>query len=252
MSQHKVKLEKVSIASPCPKKWEEMVGDERTRFCSHCQLNVYNFSAMTQAEAEAFLIKAEGRVCGRFYQRADGTMLTQDCPVGLRAIKQRVSKWTATAFSTIFGLLAIPNYLTPTYAQQKSEFNATVQRSLRRNEQPALQGVISDEFRAVIANATVTATNQQTKQAKTVRSNVVGHFQFAELPAGEYQIEITSPGFVRSSVTNLSLAESEAVTINSLLKVSALMGEFVYVTDEIPTNDIKLPATLERKKNPKS
>lgn len=251
MSQHKVKLENVRIASPCPKKWEEMVGDERTRFCSHCQLNVYNFSAMTQTETEAFLMKAEGRVCGRFYQRADGTMLTQDCPVGLRAIKQRVSKWVATAFSAIFGL-AIPGYLTSTYAQQKTESNATVQRSLRRNEQPALQGVITDEFRAVIHDATVTATNQQTKQTKTVRSNQEGRFQFAELPAGEYQIEITSPGFVRSSVTNLSLAESEAVTINSSLKVSAIIGDLVYVTEEVPTNDIQLPATLERKKKPKN
>ena len=77
MGQHKIKLSNVRVASPCSQKWEEMVGDDRLRFCSHCQLNVYNFSVMTKAEVESFLMKAEGRICGRFYQRADGTMLTQ-------------------------------------------------------------------------------------------------------------------------------------------------------------------------------
>jgi hypothetical protein len=98
MGQHKINLSNIRIASPCSQKWEEMVGDNRLRFCSHCQLNVYNFSAMTKAEAESFLMKAEGPVCGRYYQRADGTMLTRDCPVGLRAVKRRVSRMAATAF----------------------------------------------------------------------------------------------------------------------------------------------------------
>ena len=86
MSQPKIKLNNIRIASPCSQKWEAMNGDERQRFCSHCQLHVYNFSAMTKAEVEGLLRNAESRVCGRFYQRTDGTMLTQDCPVGLRAM----------------------------------------------------------------------------------------------------------------------------------------------------------------------
>lgn len=31
----------------------------------------------------------EGHLCVRFYTRAEGTMLTQDCPVGLRAVRYR-------------------------------------------------------------------------------------------------------------------------------------------------------------------
>jgi hypothetical protein len=46
-----------------------------------------------------------GRLCVRFYKRADGTVLTKDCPVGWQALKKRISK-TATAFvSLLFGLL---------------------------------------------------------------------------------------------------------------------------------------------------
>lgn len=35
MSQPKIKLSNIRIASPCSQKWEEMVGDEHVRFCSH-------------------------------------------------------------------------------------------------------------------------------------------------------------------------------------------------------------------------
>ncbi len=99
-------LENIKIASPCRADWNEMIGSERRRFCGECQLNVYNLSGMSRDEAENLLLNAEGRVCVRFYKRADGSVLTQDCPVGWRAIKRRVSK-TATAFaSLIIGLLS--------------------------------------------------------------------------------------------------------------------------------------------------
>ena len=37
---------------------------------------------MTEVEATAFVMDAEGRACVRFHQRRDGTILTSDCPVG--------------------------------------------------------------------------------------------------------------------------------------------------------------------------
>jgi hypothetical protein len=59
-----------------------MDGDHRVRFCRECSRNVYNVSAMTEAEARRVIAEREGRVCVRFYQRRDGTVLTSDCPVG--------------------------------------------------------------------------------------------------------------------------------------------------------------------------
>ena len=42
-----VDLDQVTISYPCPADWNSMEGDERTRFCSQCKLNVYNISEMT-------------------------------------------------------------------------------------------------------------------------------------------------------------------------------------------------------------
>lgn len=98
-------LDNVRIASPCSQDWNGMLGDERKRFCGSCKLNVYNLSGMTKDEAENLLSNAEGRLCVRFYKRADGTVLTLDCPVGWAAFKRRVSKTAAAFASLVFGVI---------------------------------------------------------------------------------------------------------------------------------------------------
>ena len=102
-------VQAVQIASPCTAKWDDMVGDERSRFCSHCRLNVYNLSAMTEEEGERLIIEKEGMLCARIYRRFDGTVLTRDCPVGLRALRKRVA-WlgmrAAAALTFIIGSAA--------------------------------------------------------------------------------------------------------------------------------------------------
>ena len=76
-------LDNVRIASPCKADWDEMIGDARVRFCASCQKDVYNLSEMARQEAESFLREKAGNACVRLYRRADGTVLTADCPVGL-------------------------------------------------------------------------------------------------------------------------------------------------------------------------
>ena len=99
MSQFKSNLDQVRIAAPCTADWETMFGDERVRFCGQCQLNVYNLSEMSREEAERFISQTERRLCVRYYLRKDGSIITRNCPVGLRAIKRRLSR-VATAIGT--------------------------------------------------------------------------------------------------------------------------------------------------------
>jgi hypothetical protein len=99
-------LQGLHVASPCSANWDEMWGNDRVRFCGHCNLNVYNLSGMSKAEAEYVVASAEGRLCARFYRRKDGTILTQDCPVGLAAFKQRVNQIGVAAISSVLSLFA--------------------------------------------------------------------------------------------------------------------------------------------------
>ncbi|HMQ03060.1 MAG TPA: hypothetical protein PKD26_04020 [Pyrinomonadaceae bacterium] len=99
-------LNNLKIASPCSANWEEMFGNERKRFCGECKLNVYNLSGMTRFDAENLLAASEGRICVRYFQRRDGTILTADCPVGWARVKQRMSVAATAAFSMIFAFIS--------------------------------------------------------------------------------------------------------------------------------------------------
>ena len=106
MSRFNDRLKNVSVAAPCSVDWDTMIGDERVRFCGQCQLNVYDLSAMTRAEAEAFVARTEGRLCVRFYRRKDGSILTDNCPVGLRALRRRAQRIRKAVASSVLGFLA--------------------------------------------------------------------------------------------------------------------------------------------------
>lgn len=104
MSEFDSPLNNIKIASPCSADWNRMDGDDRKRFCGDCKLNVYNLSGMTKYDAEHLLRMSEGRLCVRYFKRADGTILTKDCPVGWAKVKQRVSIFAAAVFSLILSL----------------------------------------------------------------------------------------------------------------------------------------------------
>src|SRR5436190_13082644 len=98
-------LSNVKVAAPCAASWDQMTGDDRARFCSLCQKNVYNLSALTAAEITALIQEKEGKLCGRFYRRSDGTMLTADCPVGLRNMARRLRALSVAAAGLLFASL---------------------------------------------------------------------------------------------------------------------------------------------------
>jgi hypothetical protein len=100
------KLDNLQVAAPCPADWQKMKGDAKVRFCESCKLNVYNISEMTQAEAEQFITNKEGRVCVRLYKRKDGTIITSNCPVGLRLIKRKL-EWVTAGVAAILAALGI-------------------------------------------------------------------------------------------------------------------------------------------------
>ena len=100
-------LDGLTVATPCPASWDAMAGDDRVRFCPACRLNVYNLSALGRPEAEALLRQKEGRVCLRFYRWADGTVLTRDCPVGLRAARRNLGLVAGTVAATLLMGLAL-------------------------------------------------------------------------------------------------------------------------------------------------
>ncbi len=103
-------LDNIRVASPCSASWAAMSGDDRVRACADCKKNVYNLSEMTRDEAEALIIAHEGRLCVRYFQRADGTILLKDCMIGVRRRRRRrivAAGIAASIAGSIFGARAL-------------------------------------------------------------------------------------------------------------------------------------------------
>ena len=99
-------LDNIYLAAPCPVTWDSMQGDDRIRTCNGCAKNVFNLSAMTRDDANSFLRESGMNECMIFFRRADGTIITDNCPQGLRKMRD---KWRRTIglasafFATLLG-----------------------------------------------------------------------------------------------------------------------------------------------------
>lgn len=94
----------MKVAAPCAVSWDSMDGDERARFCGQCEKNVYNISEMSSREAVNLIREKEGRLCVRFYRRADGTVMTDNCPVGLRRIRNLLRLVAVTVLTPLVAI----------------------------------------------------------------------------------------------------------------------------------------------------
>jgi hypothetical protein len=99
-------FDQIKVASPCPARWTDMSGDDRVRFCASCDRSVYDLSVLSREAAQRFLEeRASEEPCVRFFRRSDGTILTSDCPVGVR--RERRKQLTVAATLAGVGMLAL-------------------------------------------------------------------------------------------------------------------------------------------------
>jgi hypothetical protein len=96
-----------------------MRGDDRTRYCAACSKHVYNVSDLTADEAVALIRENEGHLCVRLYRRKDGSVLTADCPVGIRSSVRRRLIRLATAGVVVIAMLRSGIWL---FAEARSRF----------------------------------------------------------------------------------------------------------------------------------
>src|SRR6202162_5740451 len=85
----------------------------------------------------------------------------------------------------------------------------------------SISGTVTDPSGAVIAGATVTATNLDTGVVTTLTTNAQGFYSFQSLPLGNYTIGVQQSGFKRYEQTGLVLDVNSALTIDVQLQVGA-------------------------------
>lgn len=244
MTRQNFDINNLRIASPCSVGWETMSGDERVRHCQLCRLNVYNVSEMTAPEVRALFVKSEGRICGRLYQRADGTVITKDCPVGFRAYQKRAARMAGAALAAIFGLFSI------SYGQKEEEKSidaseANIVRTIRTvNRKNILTGTITDRNSAPAIDVVVTIFPGGDGEKLSLRSDAKGFYQSPALADGIYTLEVGSADNLFYRVTGIKINNNEQVNLDIKLDV-----EFGYVTSgflvQLPANPVTFDKLLK-------
>src|SRR6188474_2552412 len=64
--QKKKFIDSIRVEKPCTENWDDMTGNDRVRFCSHCSKDVNNISKLTIRQAEKLVRKSGGRLCVRY------------------------------------------------------------------------------------------------------------------------------------------------------------------------------------------
>jgi hypothetical protein len=192
-----INLADLRIASPCPADWNKMAGDECVRHCAECNLNVYNLSAMTERRVQKLIQDSRRkRLCTRFYRRADGTVLTQDCPWSFRALTRKVSRLAAAALTAIMGV-------TVAMARNKPR-PATCECSQSQQRDSGIKLIVMDQHGAVIPKAEVAIEGKPFKEPIAGVTGPSGEWSQTKLTAGRYKVTVKAQGFSTfNSVTEM-------------------------------------------------
>jgi hypothetical protein len=119
----------------------------------------------------------------------------------------------------IFVLLVVAVLITPALFCQVDYSTAT------------LRGTVMDQAGAVVAGATVTATNTSTGISKVVKTGSDGAYRLSALQPGHYQVTTVATGFSKEVFKVLELTVGQSATYDVHLKVG-VASEVVEVTGE--------------------
>lgn len=82
-----------------------------------------------------------------------------------------------------------------------------------------IAGTVSDPSGALIANAQIRITNEQTSTAASAITNHSGEFTIVQLPIGSYTVTATAPGFETAEQHGVVVQADRTVTTNFRLKI---------------------------------
>jgi len=122
-----------------------------------------------------------------------------------------------------------------------------------QSDRGTITGTIADPAGAVVANAPVEARNVGTGALYPVASSATGNYTIAQLPSGNYEINVTVPGFKKYTRQGLTVQAAQTVRIDISLEVGSA-SESVTVTEATPllkteSGELSHVVTTERMDN---
>src|SRR5882672_8451474 len=97
--------------------------------------------------------------------------------------------------------------------------------ALRAYVTGSILGVVHDRTQAVVAGARIVATNVETNFKQETVSSADGSYQILALPAGNYKLTATAPGFQQFITTDIELKVNDRLRVDVMLEVGSMQQE---------------------------
>ena len=223
-------LNTLTIPSPCTADWDSMIGNDRVRFCEHCNLEVHNLSMMTRNQAQRIVSRSNGRLCVRYRHDSSGRPITLPMGQKLHRIGRHVSRIAAGAFTAT---LSVTSAVAQNSASSQSgSWNPphTTQPNARWALGSSIAGTVTDQNGAVIPGATISLSNAELQVALYASTDFNGQFRIESLQAGVYKLRIEAPGFAADQTDGVYAQANGETRVDRTLNV-ATIEETVDVED---------------------
>ncbi|MEZ5308202.1 MAG: carboxypeptidase-like regulatory domain-containing protein [Pyrinomonadaceae bacterium] len=226
-------IDSLRIAKPCGISWETMEGDDRKRFCGVCEKHVYNIEGMSEKGVRALIASTNGNFCGRIKRRADGTVVTNDCPKGVIEYGKRISRLAGVALTTVLAAFSV-SFGQTTRNEKDGSIPATrtdaVQNEKSDDDLSILRGVVKSSFGELLPGATVSIRNLQTNKKLSFTTDENGSFEIKYLLPGTYKITVYCDGFESKTIEKYKLSAGKTSQVRfklSLSECTVVVGIFV-------------------------
>jgi Carboxypeptidase regulatory-like domain len=100
-----------------------------------------------------------------------------------------------------------------------------------QTNQGAIAGNIFDATGAVVPNAVITATNEQTGNVYKSTSTSAGNYRFPEVQLGRYTVVVQAPGFKESSSTNVLVQIGNVSALDIQLQIGSSAETVTVIAD---------------------
>lgn len=152
----------LAILNACAKKWSDLEGEGRARFCASCNTHVHAIAEYSPMEWKRLWLESNGHVCG---------YLCGDSPAPPLSRRAILFGTLLTAVSPLFA------------ASGRVRFR------------------VIDPVDDPVAKASIAVLDSEDKAIQCVETEQSGEAVVTSLPLGDSRFAITSPGFVKRRIT---------------------------------------------------
>lgn len=198
----KTLFDSIDVPSPCDKSWDEMIGGDVSRFCKHCEKDIYNISAMTRQEAKKLLFQSKEKVCIRMEREADGKIKT------LKKQLHQITRHVPLAAGVLTASMILSGAANAQETKVESS-KITVTQTADKNSKPTISGIITDSNGAAIPSVKVSLRNMKDNSTRFATSNDSGFYEFKDVEISIYEIIIAAQNGFESFVYKNLVAEND-------------------------------------------